>query len=152
MIGAEYFRDCPSLDALVFPEGFPRSMKMRNERLNGSFGITLARARIPVGCSGSFILLAAVPQERRANALKVLTGCVSRFDVVEERFVRDGNVWSAVECLPEGSDAAFHAATAGAELPAKSSITQNIPHASLYGPAHFSSGKPAYMKTLWRSS
>ncbi|WP_416797622.1 DJ-1/PfpI family protein [Ciceribacter azotifigens] len=155
VIGAEYdFATCPSLDALVVPGGFSAFDEMRNERLigfvrdNGGEGKNILSV-----CSGSFILLAAgLLKNRRATThWKVLDRLrEAGVDVVEERFVRDGNVWSSGG-VSAGMDLMLHfiAETAGADTAGEvQHNAEYYPTRRLYGSAHLSSGMPAYMKTL----
>ncbi len=155
LIAAEHdFGTCPSLDALVVPGGFSAFDEMRNERLVGFIRDSGGEDKnILSVCSGAFLLLAAgLLKNRRATThWKVLDRLrEAGVDVVEERFVRDGNVWSSGG-VSAGMDLMLHfiAETAGADTAAEvQHNAEYYPTRRLYGSAHLSSGMPAYMKNL----
>jgi transcriptional regulator GlxA family with amidase domain len=148
------FSTCPPLDALLVPGGFAAFDEMKNERV-----VAFVRASAGTGkhilsvCSGSFILLAGGLLEGRQATThwKVLdrlreAGVV----VVEERFVRDGNIWSSGG-VSAGLDLMLHfiAETAGVE--AAGAVQHNAeyyPSHHVYGSMHRGLGMPGYMANL----
>ncbi|MBZ0163594.1 MAG: DJ-1/PfpI family protein [Notoacmeibacter sp.] len=148
------FSTCPSLDALVVPGGFAAFNEMRNENLvgfvrnNGGEGKNILSV-----CSGSFILLAAgLLENRRATSHWKVLGRLREagVSVVEERFVRDGNVWSSGG-VSAGVDLMLHfiAETAGAEVAcAVQHNAEYYPSRTVYGSAHLGPDMPAYMKRI----
>jgi len=148
------FASCPPLDALVVPGGFAAFDEAKNATL-----VDFVRAAARGGndvlsvCSGSFILLAAgLLEDRRATTHWKVLGQLREagVEVVEDRFVRDGNIWSSGG-VSAGMDLMLHfiAETAGAEVAA--AVQHNAeyyPTRRLYGRAHAAPGMPAYMKGL----
>ncbi|MFC2967735.1 DJ-1/PfpI family protein [Acidimangrovimonas pyrenivorans] len=148
------FADCPALDALVVPGGFAAFDEMANEAV-----VTFVRAVAQSGkdvlsvCSGSFILLAAgLLENRNATTHWKVLGQLREagVDVAEQRFVRDGNIWSSGG-VSAGIDLMLHfvAETAGEEVAA--AVQHNAeyyPSRQIYGRAHAAPGMPAYMKEL----
>lgn len=154
ILAEEDFASCPPLDALVVPGGFAAFDEMKNGAL-----VDFVRAAARGGkdvlsvCSGSFVLLAAgLLENRQATTHWKVLGQLREagVEVVEERFVRDGNIWSSGG-VSAGMDLMLHfiAETAGAE--AAASVQHNAeyyPTRQLYGRAHEVPGMPAYMKGL----
>lgn len=148
------FSTCPPLDALLVPGGFAAFDEMQNERL-----VAFVRDSAEAGndtlsvCSGSFILLAAgLLEGRRATTHWKVRDRLREAGVlvVEERFVRDGRVWSSGG-VSAGMDLMLHfiAETAGAE--AADAVQHNAeyyPSRQVYGPAHRGPGMPGYMANL----
>lgn len=94
------FDDCPPLDVLLVPGGFGTRTEVHNERLLDFVRRTGASAQwVTSVCTGALVLQAAgVLEGRKATThwaalaeLRALPGV----EVVEERFVHDGNVITA---------------------------------------------------------
>lgn len=154
-IVADYdFSTCPPLDALVVPGGFAAFDEMKNERLVGFVRDAAAGGRdILSVCSGSFILLAAgLLESRCATTHWKVIGRLREagVSVIEERFARDGNIWSSGG-VAAGMDLMLHyiAETAGANA---AGIVQHnaefYPMNRIYGSMHRGPGMPAYMANL----
>lgn len=148
------FGSCPALDALVVPGGFAAFAEMKNETLVGFVRATgQGDGDVLSVCSGSFILLAAgLLENRRATTHWKVLGQLREagVDVAEERFLRDGNIWSSGG-VSAGMDLMLHyiAETAGAEAAALvQHNAEYYPTRQLYGRAHQAPGMPAYMKEM----
>ncbi|WP_416899681.1 MAG: DJ-1/PfpI family protein [Minwuia sp.] len=94
------FADCPAFDYLLVPGGFSAFDEMNNPALVGWVRDRgAAAAHVLSVCTGSFILHAAgLLEGRKATThwkalarMKELHGV----EAVEQRWVRDGNVWSS---------------------------------------------------------
>lgn len=94
------FADCPDFDYLLIPGGFSAFDEMANETLVGWVKERATKAQHVLSvCTGSYILYAAgLLEGRRATThwkaldrMKELPGV----EAVEQRWVRDGNVWSS---------------------------------------------------------
>ncbi len=148
------FASCPPLDALVVPGGFAAFHEMENEVL-----VNFVRASATDGrhvlsvCSGSFILLAAgLLEGRRATSHWKVLGKLrdAGVEVVEERFVRDGRVWSSGG-VSAGIDLMLHFISEIAGRDAAASVQHNAeyyPSRRVYGLAHLAPDLPDYMKRL----
>lgn len=146
------FPDCPPLDYLLIPGGQGTRTEVNNPILL-DFVKTQARVckHILSVCTGSFILQAAGLLENRyatthwgsLDRLRQLSGV----KVVEERFVRDGNLWTAAG-VSAGIDLvlALIAEEAGAETAGKVQMAaEYYPSQKRYGSAHFSPDAPSYL-------
>ncbi len=103
-------------------------------------------------CTGSRILHAAglLKGKKATTYWKCLSELQEQGDVriAEERFVRDGKIWTAAG-VSAGIDMAlaFIAAQAGDETAGKVQLyTEYYPSSVKYGRAHLSSGVPKYIK------
>jgi transcriptional regulator GlxA family with amidase domain len=137
------FVDCPPLDYLLVPGGQGTRTEVNNVKLlefvakQGSS----CKAVLSV-CTGSFVLHAAgLLAGKRATthwgSLERLRA-LGNVEVVEERFVRDGTVWSSAG-VSAGIDLtlAFIAETAGEEAAAKVQFaSEYYPSAKRYGTFH----------------
>lgn len=155
IVAAATFESCPELDYLLVPGGFAALEEARNKRLVDFVAEQAKRCRHVMSvCTGVFILHAAgLLDGRRAtthwkclNALREIPGVT----VVEDRFVRDGNVWTSAG-VSAGIDLAlaFIAAEAGVE--AASAVQHNaeyFPAGKVYGAAHKASTSAAYFRHL----
>jgi transcriptional regulator GlxA family with amidase domain len=148
------FADCPPLDYLLIPGGQGTRQEVSNPVLVDFVKrqAKSCKALLSV-CTGAFILHAAgVLSGKRATThwasldrLRAL-GDVS---VVEERFVRDGNVWSSAG-VSAGTDLmlAFIAETAGEEAAAKVQLqSEYYPSSKKYGSPGQNPQAPAYIRS-----
>ena len=147
------FANCPKLDYLLIPGGQGTRQEVTNQGLI-EFVATQAQycqALLSV-CTGSFILHAA----GLLSGKKATThwGSLDRLralgdvEVVEQRFVRDGHVWSSAG-VSAGMDLmlAFIAETAGAEAAGKVQFgAEYYPSSIKYGGFDSHAEAPAYIK------
>lgn len=154
IVADQDFTTCPALDALVVPGGFAAFDEMNNENLVGFVRNNAGEGRnILSVCSGSFILLAAgLLEGRKATSHWKVLGRLREagVDVVEERFVRDGDIWSSGG-VSAGVDLMLHfiAETAGAEVAgAVQHNAEYYPARTVYGSEHLGADMPAYMKRI----
>lgn len=149
------FADCPKLDYLLVPGGFVALEEAKNPEVV-DFVARQAREgeHILSVCTGSFILEAAglLGGRKATTHWKLLSKMreIDGVEAVEERFVRDGNVWTSAG-VSAGIDLtlAFIAAVAGEE---KASIVQYnaeyYPDGRVYGTAHQAPQGSAYFREL----
>lgn len=149
------FADCPKLDYLLVPGGFAALEEAKNPEVVDFVARQAGEVRhILSVCTGSFILQAAgILAGRRATThWKLLSQLreMEGVEAVEERFVRDGNVWTSAG-VSAGIDLtlAFIAAVAGEE---KASIVQYnaeyYPDGRVYGTAHRAPQGSSYFREL----
>jgi len=148
------FETCPSLDYLLVPGGQGTRTEEKNTEL-----IAFVQKQAPACqhvlsvCTGAFILQAAgLLQGKKATthwwSLDRLRHC-SEVTVVEQRFVRDGTIWTAAG-VSAGIDLAlaFIADQAGEEIAGKVQLAaEYYPHHVTYGDVHLTPEAPAYLKT-----
>lgn len=146
------FESCPPLDYLLIPGG----MGTRREVDNGELLAFVQKQaqhcqQILSVCTGSFILQAAgLLAGKRATTHWRSLDRLRQFPdvtVVEERFVRDGNVWTSAG-VSAGTDLALAliADQAGAETAGNVQLAaEYYPAPDWYGEAHQSPGAPAYL-------
>lgn len=149
------FGDCPPLDYLLIPGGQGTRREVDNPALIEFVSRQALRCRAVLSvCTGSFIL-------HRAGLLsgkKATThwGSLQRMrdlgdvDVVEERTVRDDNIWTSAG-ISAGIDLtlAFIADAAGIETAGKIQfISEYYPSGVLYGQSHQDPQAPEYMRHL----
>ncbi|CAN7145752.1 DJ-1/PfpI family protein [Bosea sp. LjRoot237] len=149
------FADCPKLDYLLVPGGFAALEEAKNPEVV-DFVARQAREgeHILSVCTGSFILEAAglLDGRKATTHWKLLPKMreMAGVEVIEERFVHDGNVWTSAG-VSAGIDLtlAFIAAVAGEE---KASIVQYnaeyYPDGRIYGTAHRAQHGSAYFREL----
>jgi transcriptional regulator GlxA family with amidase domain len=94
------FTDCPELDYLLVPGGFAAFEEVQNERLVGFVREQGRRCSHMLSvCTGSFILHAAgLLEGRSATTHWLALGDMRKLagvKVVEQRWVRDDNVWTS---------------------------------------------------------
>lgn len=149
--------DCPRLDFLLVPGGEgtlkevdnPVLIRFIEEQARG------CQAVLSV-CTGSFLLhragllsgKTATTHWAWLDRLRALGGV----EVVEERYVRDGKVWSAAG-ISAGIDLmlALIASVAGDEAAGKVQFrTEYYPSAKLYADSHTRPEAPAYLKARTR--
>jgi transcriptional regulator GlxA family with amidase domain len=147
------FETCPALDVLLVPGGQGTRREVGNAALV-DFVARQARGCSAVlsVCTGSFILHAAgLLTGRRATTH---WGSLDRLralgdvEVVEERWVRDGDVWSAAG-VSAGIDLtlAFIAATAGEDAAGKVQFqAEYFPTGKVYGSYASDPRAPAYVR------
>lgn len=149
------FADCPPLDYLLVPGGFAAFDEMKNPALvdfvrrQGA-----ACGHILSVCSGAFILHAAglLAGRRATTHWKVLPQLRALHGVtaVEERFVRDGNVWTSAG-VSAGIDLtlAFIAAEGGEKAAALTQLNaEYYPDGKVYGELHRRAEGSAYFRAL----
>lgn len=147
------FESCPTLDVLLVPGG----QGTRREVGNAVLVEFVARQARNCGsvlsvCTGSFVLHAAgLLSGRRATthwgSLDRLRA-LGEVEVVEERWVRDGNVWTAAG-VSAGIDLtlAFIAATAGDDAAGKVQFAaEYYPSGERYGVYQDDARAPAYVR------
>lgn len=151
------FADCPPLDYLLIPGGQGTRKEMDNQEL-----ISFVRKQAAVCkqvlsvCTGAFILQAAgLLTNKRATTHWGSLDRLRQFPdvtVVEERFVRDGNIWTAAG-VSAGIDLALAliADLAGEETAGKVQMAaEYYPSPKRYGNAHLSPDAPAYLNKATR--
>jgi transcriptional regulator GlxA family with amidase domain len=148
------FEICPPLDYLLVPGGQGTRCEVANLKLLDFVGnrATTCKAVLSV-CTGSFVLHAAgLLAGRQATthwgSLERLRA-LGDVTVVEERFVRDGNVWTSAG-VSAGIDLtlAFIASVAGEDAAAKVQFAaEYYPSTKRYGNFHNThAAAPAYAK------
>lgn len=152
------FDDCPPLDVLLVPGGMGTRREVDNPVLVDFVRRQAVHARAMLSvCTGAFVLHAAgLLSGRRATThwrsldrLRAL-GDVT---VVEDRWVRDGDVWSSAG-VSAGIDLmlAYIAATAGDEAAGKVQIASEYYPADVrYGGFEGSPESPAYLTSGGRA-
>ncbi len=147
------FASCPPLDALLIPGGQGTRTEVGNAVLINFVKAQAASCQALLSvCTGSFVLHAAgLLQGRKATThwgslarLRELPGV----QVVEERFVQDGHIWSSAG-VSAGIDLmlAFINATAGAEAAGKTQFgAEYYPDGRRYGGFENHAQAPAYLK------
>ncbi|MCC5887926.1 MAG: DJ-1/PfpI family protein [Gammaproteobacteria bacterium] len=147
------FEDCPQLDWLLIPGGEGTRREVDNVALTGFVAKQAAGAQgVMSVCTGSFVLHAAgLLSGRRATTHWGSLGRLRELGdvtVVEERFVRDGHVWTAAG-VSAGIDLmlAFIADQAGEETAGKVQFyAEYYPLHRRYGDAADGPEAPAYLR------
>jgi transcriptional regulator GlxA family with amidase domain len=149
------FSDCPPLDCLLVPGGEGTRREVDNEALIRFVAqqATSCRAVLSV-CTGAFILhRAGLLSGRRATthwgSLQRLRD-LGDVEVVEERIVKDGNIWTAAG-ISAGIDLAlaFIESVAGEKTAGQVQfIAEYYPSGKLYGQFHKEIQAPRYMKDI----
>jgi len=147
------FAQCPTLDVLIVPGGEGTRQEVENETLVGFIAAQAKHCQAVLSvCTGSFLLhRAGLLRGRKAtthwNSLDRLRA-LGDVTVVEERFVRDGNIWSSAG-VSAGTDMmlAFVASYAGEEAAGKSqAAAEYYPSPKAYGSFDRHPGAPGYLK------
>lgn len=149
------FADCPKLDYLLVPGGFAALEEAKNPDVLDFVSRQARDGRHTLSvCTGSFILEAAglLDGRKATTHWKLLPKLreIRGVEAVEERFVRDGNVWTSAG-VSAGIDLmlAFIASVAGED---KASIVQYnaeyYPDGRIYGTANRSAQGSAYFREL----
>ncbi len=146
------FADCPPLDYLLIPGGQGTRKEAENGELLAFVQKRAADCQHVLSvCTGAFILQAAgLLQGRRATThwrsldrLRATSGV----QVDEQRFVRDGNIWTAAG-VSAGIDLAlaFVADQAGEDIAGKVQLAvEYYPSQKRYGRAHLIPEAPKYL-------
>jgi transcriptional regulator GlxA family with amidase domain len=147
------FETCPALDVLLVPGGQGTRQEVNNERLLDFVKQQAAHCQQLLSvCTGAFIFQAAgllnghqaTTHWRSLERLRQFP----ELKVVEERFVRTGNIWTAAG-VSAGIDLAlaFIADQVGDETAGKVQLAvEYYPSPKRYGQAHLSPEAPAYLK------
>jgi transcriptional regulator GlxA family with amidase domain len=147
------FDGVPQLDYLLIPGGFGTRTQEKNERLIEFVAQQAQHCRAILSvCTGSFILHAAgLLKGKKATthwlSLKDLRD-LRDVEVVEERFVIDGNVWTS-SGVSAGMDLAleFIKQEAGEDTAGKvQSFAEYYPSGKIYGSFHRDPNAPEYLK------
>lgn len=147
------FEDCPPLEVLVVPGGMGTRQEVNNPALLQFIArqATGCRAVLSV-CTGAFLLHAAgLLAGRRATthwASLDRLRALGDVEVVEERWVRDGAVWTSAG-VSAGIDLALHfiAETAGAEAAGRVQFAAEYdPAGTTYGDWRAHPQAPAYTR------
>ncbi len=146
------FETCPPLDYLLVPGGQGTRTEVNNPKLVGFVAQQAAHCKAVLSvCTGSFVLHAAgLLAGRKATthwgSLKRLRE-LGDVQVVQERFVRDGNVWSSAG-VSAGIDLmlAFIASVASEETAGKVQFySEYYPSQTRYGGFDKHADAPAYL-------
>jgi len=147
------FADCPQLDYLLVPGGQGTRQEVENEVLiRFVAGQAKGCQAVLSVCTGSFILhRAGLLAGRRVtthwSSLARLAG-LGGVEVLQERVVRDGNIWTAAG-VSAGIDLAlaFIESVAGEAVAGKIQFgAEYYPSGRRYGDLHQSPQAPAYLK------
>ena len=147
------FEVCPILDILVVPGGEGTRQEVDNETLISFISAQAKHCKAIMSvCTGSFLLhraglLAGKRVTTHWNSLDRLRA-LGDVQVVEERFVRDGNIWSSAG-VSAGMDMmlAFIAEYAGEEAAAKTqAAAEYFPRSKAYGNFAEHPNAPGYVK------
>ena len=147
------FSDCPPLDCLLVPGGIGTRKELGNESLIQFVQQQASACKNVLSvCTGSLILHAAglLKGKKATTYWSCLSELQEQGDVriLEERFVRDGKIWTAAG-VSAGIDMAlaFIAAQAGDDTAGKVQLyTEYYPSSVIYGHAHLSTRVPKYIK------
>jgi transcriptional regulator GlxA family with amidase domain len=149
------FGNCPQLDYLLIPGGQGTRKEVENTALLAFVKNQASHCREVLSvCTGTFILEAAgllrhkkvTTHWRSLERLRQLPD----LKVVEQRFIRDGNIWTAAG-VSSGIDLAlaFIADQAGEETAGKVQLAvEYYPSHTTYGNAHLVPEAPAYLRTM----
>jgi transcriptional regulator GlxA family with amidase domain len=150
---AASFLECPQLDFLLVPGGFGTRREVDNPELIDFVKEQAVRCRAVMSvCTGAFVLYrAGLLAGKRATthweSLERLRA-LGDVDVVEERFVRDGSIWTAAG-VSAGIDLmlAFIASEAGEEMAGMvQASSEYFPSATRYGAFDKTAQAPRYIK------
>ncbi len=147
------FSNCPPLDYLLVPGGLGTRTEVHNEKLIHFIKQTAKNGKgILSVCTGAFLLQAAgLLDGKKATTHWQSLNRLKAFDnitVIEERFVRDGNIWTSAG-ISAGIDLAlaFVAEIAGDDTAGKVQMhMEYYPSFKRYGNAHESADAPEYLK------
>jgi len=148
------FEDCPRLDYLLVPGGIGARQQVNNRILIDFIAAQARHCKAVLSvCTGAFILHAAgLLSGKKAtthwSALERLRA-LGDLQVVEQRFVRDGNIWTSAG-ISAGMDMvlAFIAETAGEEAAGQVQFhAEYYPAQVRYGDFEQQKQAPAYLRT-----
>lgn len=140
-IGSDYaFHDCPSIDYLLIPGGMGTRTEVNNPIIIDFIRAQAKTAKVIASvCTGSFLLQAAnLLKGRQVTTHWASINRLKQFPeltVVEQRYVKDGNIWTAAG-ISAGIDMslALIADLAGEETAAKvQKMTEYFPEGKRYG-------------------
>ena len=148
------FADCPPLDYLLVPGGQGTRREVDNPVLLEFVARQAANCQAVLSvCTGSFVLHAAgLLSGRKATthwASLDRLRALGDVQVIEQRFVRDGSVWTSAG-VSAGTDLmlAFIASVAGDEAAGKVQFgAEYYPDTTRYGGFENHAQAPAYIKT-----
>lgn len=147
------FDQCPQLDVLLVPGGQGTRKEVDNSALINFISEQAKRCESVLSvCTGTFLLhraglLSGKSATTHWNSLDRLRS-LGDVNVVEERIVHDGNIWTSAG-VSAGVDLmlAFIAETADEETAGKVQFAaEYYPSAICYGAAHHSPMAPGYLK------
>lgn len=147
------FDECPDLDFLLVPGGMGTRKEVDNAILVGFIARQAARCQAVLSvCTGAFLLhRAGLLAGRRATthwASLDRLRALGDVDVVEERVVHDGKVWSSAG-VSAGMDLmlSFIADVAGEDTAGKIQFgAEYFPSSKLYGASRTHEKAPAYLR------
>lgn len=146
------FPDCPPLDYLLIPGGMGTRKEVDNPAMLDFIAKQTKNCKAVLSvCTGSFILHAAgLLNGKNATTHWASLDCMRALgdvEVIEQRFVRDGTIWTSAG-VSAGIDLmlAFIAATAGDEIAGKVQFyAEYYPNGVRYGDAENNPEAPAYL-------
>ena len=147
------FDECPRLDHLLVPGGQGTRQQVDNARLIRFVAAQAAGCQAVLSvCTGAFVLhRAGLLSGRRATTHWSSLACLRELEgveVVPERVVHDGKIWTAAG-VSAGIDLAlaFIASVAGEEVAGKVQLgTEYYPTGRFFGASHQSPQAPAYLR------
>ena len=148
------FNDCPKLDYLLVPGGIGSRKALEDNDVIQfiQHQAQTCKAILSV-CTGSLVLHAA--GLLRGKKATTYWGCLEELKkqgdvrVVDDRFVRDGNIWTSAG-VSAGMDMAlaFIADQAGEEIAGKVQLyTEYYPDSIRYGRSHLRDDLPGYIRS-----
>ena len=153
IISSHSFSDYPRLDYLVVPGGWGTRAEVHNEKLISFIKEATKNCKGVLSvCTGAFLLQAAgLLDGKRATTHWRSLDRLRAFDkttVVEERIVRDGNIWSCAG-ISSGIDLAlaFLSEVAGEEVAGQVQFQMEYYPSKRYGNLHNSKDAPKYLKS-----
>jgi len=149
------FANVPQLDYLLVPGGMGTRTEVKNNSLINFVAGQAATCRVILSvCTGSFILHSAglLKGKKATTHFSMLDNLreLDDVEVVEERFVKDGKVWTSAG-VSAGIDMALEliAQEAGEETAGMVQLyAEYYPAGTLYGRTHKEPQAPGYIKDL----
>ena len=153
VISSHSFSDYPTLDYLVVPGGWGTREEVNNQKLISFIKEATKNCKAVLSvCTGSFLLQAAgLLDGKRATTHWASLDRLRAFDkvtVVEERIVRDGNIWSCAG-ISSGIDLAlaFISEEFGEEVAGQVQFRMEYYPTKRYANFHNSKDAPKYLKS-----